>query len=191
MATKHTASKRQKPSPLIPYALLLSCIVFILIGVSFLFAASSRFLVFSQTKPTQIVDAEEKPLPKPVKIYIPRLAKILTISDGYVTDNRWTIAETGVSYLTTSTVPGNVGNSVLYGHNKDDILGRLPNVASGDFIYVVLSDGAIAKFEIFETKEVAPNRVEILDETADHRLTIYTCTGFLDQARFVVVAKLV
>ena len=38
-------------------------------------------------------------------------------------------------------------------------------------------------------KEVKPNAVEILESADDSRLTIYTCSGFLDTARFVVVAK--
>lgn len=130
-------------------------------------------------------------LAQPIKLFIPRLSKTLKISDGFVTDDRWMVSETGVSFLTTSAVPGNGGNSVLYGHNRVDILGKLWKVTDGDLVYVILSDGSFAKYRIFETKEVAPNQVEILDHVGDSRLTIYTCSGFLDSARFVVVGELV
>ena len=123
------------------------------------------------------------------QLYIPRLAKILYISDGQVVDNRWTISETGVSYLTTSAIPGQVGNSVIYGHNRNEILGDLPQVVDGDPIYVILESGDFVKYQVAETKVIQPSQVEILNQSADSRLTIYTCTGFLDTARFVVVAR--
>lgn len=128
---------------------------------------------------------------KPAKLYVPRLSRILYIADGEVVDNRWTISQTGVSYLTGSAIPGSIGNSVLYGHNRKDILGGLPKVSNSDLIYVVMENGEFAKYEVFETKEIKPTQVEILVSTSDTRLTIYTCSGFLDQARFVVVARLV
>ena len=125
----------------------------------------------------------------PIAPNIPKLAKILVISDGYVIDNRWAISETGVSFLTTSALPGQVGNSVIYGHNRRDILGELPQITAGDPIYIVLGDGNFVKYEVFETREVKPTQVEILNQSSDSRLTIYTCIGFLDKARFVVVAS--
>ena len=79
----------------------------------------------------------------------------------------------------------------LYGHNTKDVLGRLWKVQVGDIVEVTDSGGNTYKFEIFERKEVKPNTVDILESTQDSRLTIYTCSGFLDTARFVVAGKLV
>ncbi|OGD99509.1 hypothetical protein A3H87_04405 [Candidatus Curtissbacteria bacterium RIFCSPLOWO2_02_FULL_42_37] len=151
-----------------------------------LFTAISKSAaqVLPQNEPQQTQFLE-----KPAKLYIPRLAKILYISDGQVVDNRWTISETGVSYLTTSAIPGQVGNSVIYGHNRNEILGDLPQVVDGDPIYVILESGDFVKYQVAETKVIQPSQVEILNQSADSRLTIYTCTGFLDTARFVVVAR--
>ena len=164
-------------------------ILLILIGSAFLYLATAdRFSTANfQSKSVEATEAQVKPL----KIFIPKLDKTLAISGGFVTNNRWTVSETGVSFLTTSAVPGNLGNAVLYGHNRDAILGKLWKVQSGDLVYVVLSDGSISKYQIFERKEVKPNEVEILGNVGDSRLTIYTCSGFLDSARFVVVGELV
>jgi len=126
---------------------------------------------------------------KPAKLYIPKLTKILYISNGQVVGDRWAISETGVSYLVSSALPGQTGNSVIYGHNRNDILGYLPKVTSGDPVYVVLANGDYVKYEVAETKVIQPSQVEILNQSQDSRLTIYTWTGFLDTARFVVVAK--
>jgi LPXTG-site transpeptidase (sortase) family protein len=157
--------------------------------------ANRRFLVLSQkidqSKQVNVSAQENQLLVKPIKLYIPKLSKILAVSDGQVINNRWIISETGVSYLTSSVLPGKVGNSVFYGHNKAEILGGLPRLAAGDLIYVVLDNGEFAKYQVFETKEVSPNQVQILNDSDEARLTIYTCSGFLDQARFVVVARLI
>ena len=160
-----------------------------------MFWANRRFLVLPQridlSKQIDVSAQPDQFLKKPIKLYIPKLSKVLAISDGEVIDNRWIISETGASYLSSSVLPGKVGNSVIYGHNKTEILGGLPRVSAGDLIFVVLASGDFVKYQVFETKEVLPSQVEILESSDDSRLTIYTCSGFLDQARFVVVGRLV
>lgn len=147
-------------------------------------------IIVPGAKSTENQPEQAAPLAKPTKLYIPRMAKVLSVSDGYVTGNRWTTSPIGVSYYTDSALPGQ-GNTVLYGHNTRDILGGLWRVSNGDYIYVVLADGQFVKYQVLETKEIKPTQVEILNQSADSRLTIYTCSGFLDQARFAVVSKLI
>ncbi len=161
----------------------------IFVGFGLVFASSNDFvksnLILSSKKGSQ-----DQLRVKPLKVFIPQLSKALDISDGYIVDSRWTVSETGVSFLTTSAAPGNKGNAVLYGHNTVDKLGGLWRITDGDLVYVILSDGSIAKYQIFERREIKPSQVEILNNVDDSRLTIYTCSGFLDSARFVVVGKL-
>lgn len=128
---------------------------------------------------------------KPYKLYIPKLHKILFISDGVIVNGRWMISDSGVSYLTTSMMPGKIGNAVLYGHNLDNLLGKLPSLVEGDLVYVVMDNGTFYKYQVFDRKQVKANQVEILKNSNDSRITIYTCSGFLDSARFVVVGRLV
>lgn len=126
---------------------------------------------------------------KPAKLYIPRLSRVLYVSDGYVAGDRWTVSQTGVSYLTTSASPGQIGNAVIYGHNTKNILGGLARVQEDDQVYVVLENGQFVEYQVSEKKEIKPTQVEILNQSKDSRLTIYTCSGFLDTARFVVTAQ--
>lgn len=169
-------------------------IALILLGAGMLFAASFDTIASnSDFNSSQIPDRNEvvqTPV-KPAKIYVTKLGRTLDISDGTVVDNRWTISTTGVSYLTTSGDLGGVGNVVLYGHNTKAVLGGLWKVQNGDIVEITGIDGKVYKYEIFERREVKPNQVEILNHTEDSRLTIFTCSGFLDSARFVVVGKLV
>ena len=60
----------------------------------------------------------------------------------------------------------------------------------GDRIEIAFSDGSIREFVVAYTTTVNPGQVEILKDSEDSRLTLYTCTGFLDSKRFVVTAKL-
>lgn len=174
------------------YSRLFPSSALILLGVVLIFLGAFDSLNLSNSINKSKEGAAQEvsdPVTKPAQLYIPKLAKVLEISDGEVIDNRWTVAESGVSYLTTSAMPGNIGNSVMYGHNKAKILGGLPYVVKGDPIYVVMTDGRSIRYEVFETKQIKPTQVEILNQSEDSRLTIYTCSGFLDTARFVVISK--
>lgn len=167
-------------------------------GLAFIILGS--FLVVSATStktenPPVAKQAQNQPqIPqsnlniKPSKLYVPNKTGVLSVSDGIVFDNRWEISETGVSYYTKSSLPG-YGNTVLYGHNTKEILGNLKSVKSGDTIYLVLENGTFQRYIVSETKEVKPTQIEILQDTYEPRLTIYTCSGFLDQSRFVVIAN--
>ena len=44
-------------------------------------------------------------------------------------------------------------------------------------------------YEVVDIKEVYPNQTEVIEETDDETLTLYTCSGFADSKRLIVVAK--
>lgn len=175
-----------------PYTNFFLSLILVLIGGVFVFASTSTYFAKPFLTPSPSPKAQVAQVEQPVKptiIYIPRIKKVLNISDGTYSQNRWKISTTGVSYLTSSVVPGAKGNSVLYGHNLKNILGDLPNLRKEDTIYVVLSNGEFAKYRVEEAKKIKAQQTEILNVSNDYRLTIFTCTGFLDTARFVVIAK--
>jgi len=189
-----TASRpRKKKSPVRRHISQAFAILLIIIGAGLIFYSALRqgygWQTANRVEPQSNQDKTTQEAPKPAKIYIPKLKRTLEISDGFIKDNRWTISKTGVSYLTTSGKIGELGNVVLYGHNTQEVLGGLWKVQVGDIVELTDSDGNIHKFGIFDRKEVKPNTVEILESTKDPSLTIYTCSGFLDTARFVVVGK--
>lgn len=163
-------------------------LIFLGAGIIILVANKHPFLL-ANSKISQENQNQEITSLMPLKIYIPKISKVLDVSEGQIEDNRWTVSPNGVSYLTSSSLPGTFGNSVIYGHNKKEILGNLPKVESGDTIYVVVANGNIVKYNVFETKQISKKQVEILNQSPDPRLTVYTCSGFLDQSRFVVIAK--
>lgn len=126
----------------------------------------------------------------PNTLYIPKLARVVNVVDGQFANGRWTVSRTEVSYYVSSAVPGNRGNSVFYGHNWANILGGLDKLTRGDQVYVLMASGDFVKYEVFDTFEVWPSQVEILNPSTDGRLTIYTCKGLFNEKRLVVIAKL-
>ncbi len=124
----------------------------------------------------------------PKRIVIQSISVDLPIVPSKIIKKEMETTMKGVSYLDLSPVPGQMGNSILYGHNFDALLGRLPRIKPGDTIVITYSDKSQKSFTVNYTQVVTPKQVNIIEPTADKRLTIYTCTGFFDSQRFVAVA---
>lgn len=167
-----------------------------LIFIGFLlvmYAASKNFdfSLYKQVKEAQKQnEIDQEKAHKAVIISIPKINKVLDIEDGMFDGKRWVVSENGVSFYTSSSLPEQGGNTVLYGHNKARILGGLVSIKRGDKIDLTLDNGNVLSYEVFETRTIKPTEVDILNNTNEPRLTIYTCIGFLDSARFVVLARL-
>lgn len=133
--------------------------------------------------------ALDTPIKKePVTIQISSINVRLPLIPAKITEKGWETTSQGVSYLASSPIPGYTGNSILYGHNWPSLLGNLPKIKPADIIKVYYKDGSYNEFVVEKTAVIAPDQIGILDATTDKRLTIYTCTGFLDSKRFVAVA---
>lgn len=192
------ATKKKPPS--IPFTKLIFWQQFfagllILIGFLLIIFAVSKNFNFSFFKkieePQKQNQIEANKASKIVKISIAKINKVLDVTDGTFDGRRWVVSVNGVSFYTDSKLPEENGNTVLYGHNKAAVLGGLVALKKGDKIDLMLESGKALSYEVFETKTIKPTDVSILNTSTDTILTIYTCSGFLDTSRFVVVAKLV
>lgn len=188
MATKRKKPKTNRLKHLGNFSL---SIFLILAGITMVgYAASKNFnLSLHRQLPEASSQATVRGQARIAEIAIPKIQKNLMVEDGSYQNGRWEVSKEGVSYYTDSSLPEAGGNTVLYGHNKERILGGLVTLKVGDKIDLKLVDGRVVSYEVFEVKTIKPNQLDILKKTEDSRLTIYTCTGFLDSARFVVIAK--
>lgn len=125
---------------------------------------------------------------QPKVLVIDDLNIILAIYPTVIENGRWQASDKGVSYLATSPFPGDEGNAIFYGHNWKNMLGPLVHARPGQNLEIVYSDGSIKKFKVSYTQTVTPDQTQILADSTDRRITLYTCTGFLDTKRFVVTA---
>jgi sortase A len=167
--------------------LILSGLLLLLFGGYLVFQRySPKTLEFNNLKAYQSVNLAITP----VRVIIPSLKIDNTIFGAKITNGQWETTDKGISYLLSSPVPGATGNSILYGHNWESLLGKLVGIKPGDKIEIMLSNGKTRTFIVAFTSVVDPNETHILSQTKDNRITIYTCTGFLDSKRFVATAIL-
>ena len=170
----------------------------IFLTAGFLCFLTTGFLVWQRNDPGRLkfeldevgaVEIGEKEV-LPLFISIPGQKNELPIYLSSIRDSKWETTTRGVSLLSASAVPGETGNSIIYGHNWSNLLGSLANVGPGDEILIFYSNGDEKVFDVRFVQEVDPSNVSVLEETDDKRLTIYTCSGFLDRKRLVVTAFL-
>ncbi len=170
--------------------------LFILIGIACL--AIALYFIFERINPNRLKFNGYTPeAGNSDSAYNPGTPKYLIIKDlsinlkvfpSKIVNNRWETTYDGVSFLTSSSIPGTYGNSIFYGHNWKSLLGNLVNAKPGQILEIVSDSGKSEKFVITTIQVVSPNDKSILDSTKDERITLYTCIGFLDSKRLVVTA---
>jgi LPXTG-site transpeptidase (sortase) family protein len=167
--SKKLIKKLNKVKP----SILISLGIFIfLVGASNYY--NDRILSFTKTpQEAKVVLKEELP----VEIDIPSIGISLPIDVGAIKDGVWQISYNHPTFLDTSAAPGSGGNTVIYGHNKNNIFGP------------IRSDGKTYYYKVIKTDTVNPDNLEYVMPKNEEVLTIYTCTGFLDSKRFMVIAK--
>ncbi|MDP3941877.1 MAG: sortase [bacterium] len=164
----------------------LLCIVFLVILLYQRYRPNP--LAFAKTSGTMVLAESTAAHGLPVRLKIPNVAIDLSVYPATVHNTTWETTDKGVSYLESSALPGSTGNAIFYGHNWPNLLGPLKNTNVGDTIKVSFADGSVVAYTVEFITIVKPEQTKILDNSEDSRLTIYTCTGFLDQKRFVVTA---
>lgn len=87
-----------------------------------------------------------------------------------------------------SGIPGKEGNQVVFAHAREGLFLPLRSIESGEAIYVFTASKWY-RYIVKEIKEVLPTQIEVIAPTEDETLTLYTCSGFSDSKRLIVVAK--
>lgn len=170
--------------------------LFILAGI--LFYAFGLYNIYLRENPGKLsfdyLAVAQKQAPKeknlPTKVTINAVGIDLPIYETGMKGNEPATIENGASYFNQSPLPGEKGNSIIYAHNWNNLFGPLVSVKPGDEVNVTYADGSTKKFEIEYVSVVAPSESTIVAPSKDVRITLYTCTGFLDSKRFVAVAVL-
>lgn len=160
--------------------------------VSFLISKaypSSIIKIFKNSKSPTVSQAEKAAILAekiyPASINIDSLSLNLTISPGIIKDNRWTLFDDKVSWLSTS---GDLiqGNIILYAHNKPNLFGDLTQLEIGDEI-IIEGSGKKQAYVVREKRKVLPTDIEAV-VSDKNELTLYTCNGSFDEKRLIVKA---
>ncbi len=146
--------------------------------------AFAVFSYYQKESPKPIVVQEifatEKADTKPA--YFP----VLVIKDLGIDSNIYKAEEKDGVWKTDSRGVSKHDN-VIYGHNWKSILGNLTNAKPG-MVVEILEKNSIKKYVVDFTQEIDPSSTNIINQNADNKLVIYTCSGSFDTKRFVVVA---
>lgn len=142
-------------------------------------------LMFFTPKVTPVA----KVYPIPTEITIPKVEINLPIEETAINRGVWQISEKGASHLTISARPGEKGAIIMYSHNTNERFGPIRWLSIGDNIEIKTADGKNHVYKITQTMTVSPNKMDIFTQQKGETLIIYTCDGFADLQRFVLIAK--
>lgn len=157
----------------------------------FLFISISLVWHFNQTiqlaffTPKVIPVAKTQPIP--TQLIVKKVGIDLPIEQTAIHNGVWQVSD-NVSHLTTSARPKENGPIIMYGHNTTEQLGPIRWLEKGDTIEVKTADNTIHTYIIQETLTVAPDRIDVFTQRSGETLIIYTCDGFADLQRFVLIA---
>lgn len=138
---------------------------------------------------TPKVPVVAKTLPAPTWVSIPSVQMELPIVEEAIGNGVWGIAESGISHLNTSARPGEDGPIILYGHNTNDRFGPIRWLSTGSQITLTAGGNKQYVYVVEKTFDVSPDQVSVLLSQKGETLILYTCDGFADLQRFVVIAK--
>lgn len=181
--------------------LLISAVIFI--GIGFLLSRPSP-TPRTNPKPNELVSsfsqepiAIDKNLLKnnirkdkssPTRIIIPNLNIDLPVKEAKVVNGYWEVFPTGAGWGIGSGLPGEIGNQVIFSHARKGMFLSLREAKIRQIIYVMTKDKWYS-YEIMDIKEVLPSQIEVVAPTSDETLTLFTCSGFSDSKRLIVIAK--
>ena len=127
-------------------------------------------------------------LQPPERIIIPGQKINLPIIEAKVVNGYWELSETTASHGIGSANPGEIGNIVIFAHAREGLFLSLKNVKENDEVFVLTKDRWY-RYQVKEIKDINPDQTEVIAPTKDETLTLYTCSGFMDSTRRIVIAK--
>jgi LPXTG-site transpeptidase (sortase) family protein len=180
---------------------------FFLVTLGIFLVIYSLYISFKRLNPKRLsfqnyknVIQKSKKTILPKKLIIKDLNINLPVETVEIKNGVWPISEVGVSYLFSSATPGQTGNAIFYGHNFENILVNLKNAKIGQIIEIYMKNSTLSSpskrgsyflYEISAITTVKPTQIDILKNSKNAILTLYTCSGFFDENRLVVTARLI
>ena len=135
----------------------------------------------------------------PVHINIPELRINKPVLPGAYdsTTNSWVVSDSGVHFAEPSS-PANdhAGNTLIYGHNNKWTFGPLMHLTPGDIVEVTTDNNLKFTYVYKNVINFEPTDTSIFDYKGLPKLSLQTCTGWLNQIRslyqfdFVKVEKI-
>jgi LPXTG-site transpeptidase (sortase) family protein len=146
-------------------------------------------LSFEQAPP-KTEEQTKDPLKIPQRIIISSRFMDLPVEEAEIISGEWQVSATGASHLARSALPGEKGNVIIYGHNKNNLFGPIKWMEKGEEVIIANKKGEEFVYEVIASDIVSPSQIEALMPTEEPTLTLYTCYGLLDRQRLVIFGRL-
>lgn len=172
----------------------------LVLGLSLLILGSLLFWNRNNSKITLVSNFENEPVKIegfkkdkvdeakiPKRIIVPSISINLEIKKSQIINGYWEVFENTAGWGVGSGIPGQMGNQVIFAHAKEGLFLPLRSIKLGDLVYV-LTEEEWFSYKVEEVKEVLPGQIEVIAPSEDEKLTLYTCSGFRDTKRLIVVA---
>lgn len=147
----------------------------------------ARILSFFTKDIPQVSRLRSGEIPVLIKSY--PLGVNIKIKEAGIQNGVWQVFPDTASHLESSARIGEGGNIIIYGHNKNEILGPIRWAKESTQIELFDEEGIKYLYQVVKTDVVDPSNLTYILPTQEETLTIYTCVGFLDSKRLIVVAK--
>ena len=170
-------------------------VLFLFLGLFFILLFSgwrfsrARILSFSQGYPKDKEVVEKTEESKPASIQIPSVGINLPVEESAIKNGIWEVSYQGASHLDKSANPGQNGNVVIYGHNKNQLFGPIRWMEAGSTIEITDKGGKKYEYKVVKTIVTTPDDISYVLPKDKETLTLYTCIGFMDSKRFIVIAE--
>ena len=186
--SKKTKTRKLKDKVGLGIALILLGIIFVFGGAGLFKRTNSETFASEPVRIEGFIASEEALEKIPQRIILPELSIDLPVKNSGLINGYWQVFIDAAGWGEGSGLPGQPGNQVIFAHARRGLFLPLKDVEIGNKVYV-LSKETWYQYEVKEIKQVLPSQVEVIAPTEDETLTLYTCSGFTDSKRLIVVAK--
>src|SRR5438876_6516812 len=122
------------------------------------FYALSIYLIWERNNPNRLALSYEKNYNyvntsnPPVRIIIKDVGINLPVYPAETNNGKLETTSKGASYIVSSPVPGEIGNSIIYAHDWVSLFGPLLNVHPGNIVEIEYADKTKKDFIVESTK---------------------------------------
>ena len=122
----------------------------------------------------------------PISLHIPSMNITLPVQAGEYneSDGSWTLNDVDAFYATPSApINDQKGNTLIYGHNIQNVFGRLPELNLGSELEITTDSNYQFIYTYNGVKEVAPEDTSIFTYDTPPTVMLQTCSGAWDRFR--------
>jgi len=111
----------------------------------------------------------------------------LSLNPQEILDGKWPLSDTSGIYLTNSSQLG-IKAKIIYAHNWPSLLVKLPQIQEEEQITLIFNNDKTNLYKVKTISRVKNWQKNLLFDAQENQLIIYTCIGWLDQDRIIVIA---